>query len=450
MLEDLIRERKKKLVNIRKAGKNPYPARSRRDFPISEVIKNFSSLIKIGKPVALSGRAVSLRDQGGVVFIDVKDGSGEIQVIINKKKTHHFSFWRSNLDIGDFVEARGSLFKTKRGEKSLEAVGLRIISKSLRPLPKKWYGIKDEDEKLRKRYIDILLNTELKEVFEKRSSLVRAIREFLWGEGFMEVETPMLQPIPGGALARPFVTKHNALDQDFYLRIAPELYLKRLLVAGFDKVFEMGRVFRNEGIDRDHNPEFTMLELYWAYQDYKGLIKFTKKLLRPFIKGSWSKVSYVDAIKKNTGKSDAQIEKMRGGALDELFKKNVRPKLLKPTIVYDLPKSISPLAKSIEEKPELTERFQFIIDGTEIVNGFSELNDPIDQRERMQEQEKLFRGGDKEASRIDKDFLEALEYGMPPAAGLGLGIDRLAAIYTGQRSVKDVIMFPTLKSKKKK
>ena len=449
MLEDLIGERKKKLENIRNAGRNPYPARSKRDFPVAEVVKKFSSLAKSKKPLNLSGRVTSLRDQGGMVFLDLEDGSGKIQVVLNKKKTHHFDFWKSNLDIGDFAEVRGTLFKTKKGEKSIEAVKFHITVKSLRPLPKKWYGIKDEDERLRKRYIDMLLDPELKEVFEKRSLLIRKIREALWEDGFIEVETPILQPIPGGALARPFVTRHNALNQEFYLRIAPELYLKRLLVAGFDKVFEIGRVFRNEGIDRDHNPEFTMLELYWAYQDYKGLIKFTKRLLVPFVKGRWQEVSYVELLRKYTGKTKKQIESMEGSTIDELFKKKVRPKLIKPTIVYGHPKSLSPLSKSMEEDPKFTERFQFIVDGTEIVNGFSELNDPIDQRDRMEEQEKMFRKGDKEASRMDEDFLEALEYGMPTAAGLGLGIDRLAAIYTERHSVKDVIMFPTLKSKKK-
>jgi len=449
MLKNLIRERQRKLENIRKEGRNPYPAKTIRKISIQETVDGFVSLKKSGKSVSVAGRIKSFRDQGGLIFVDIDDGTGSMQVVVTKKNTHHFNFWKSNTDIGDFVEVRGDLFKTKRGEKSIQAIKFHVLSKSLRPLPTEHYGLKDEEERLRKRYIDILLSPELKDTFLKRSELIRKIREFLWKEGFVEVETPMLQPIPGGALAEPFKTHHNALKQDLYLRIAPELYLKRLLVGGFNKIFELGRVFRNEGMDREHNPEFTMLELYWAYQDYKGLIKFTKKLLKPFIKGAWTEVSYMDLMKKHTKKSQEELLKMKGSDIDEIFKKNVRPKLIKPTIVYDLPKSLSPLSKSRQDNPEITERFQFIVDGAEIVNGFSELNDPIDQRERMEEQEKLHRKGDKEASRMDEDFLEALEYGMPPAAGLGLGVDRLAAIYTGRHSVKDVIIFPTLRSKSK-
>jgi len=307
----------------------------------------------------------------------------------HKKEAHHFDFWKKNLDIGDFVEFRGNLMKTKRGEKSLLAVKTRMLTKSLRPVPKSWFGLKNEEERLRKRYLDILLDEGTKEVFKKRSEYIRHTRELLWGEGFMEVETPMLQPIPGGALARPFKTRHNTLKQDFYLRVAPELYLKRLLVGGYNKIFEIGRTFRNEGMDREHNPEFTMLELYWTYADYKDMIGLTKKILKPIVKGKWTEVSYIDAVKKHAGKSEKEIRKTKGHTLDELFKKKVRPKLVKPTIVYGLPKSLSPLAKSYEDDPELTERFQFILDGMELANGFSELNDPIDQRERMEEQEKL-------------------------------------------------------------
>ena len=448
MLKDLIRERRRKLGRIREAGRNPYPAKSGRSFPVSDALENFSAISRGKKSVTLAGRIRSFRDQGGLIFFDIDDGSGSIQIVATKKKTQHLDFWRANLDVGDFIEARGLLFKTKRGEKSLEVVKVRMLTKSLRPLPEKWHGLKDEEEKLRKRYLDILFTPELKGDFLKRSELIRKIREFLWEEGFLEVETPVLQQIPGGALASPFKTYHNALKQDFYLRIATELHLKRLLVAGFDKIFEMGRVFRNEGIDREHNPEFTELEIYWAYKDQKAMIQLVKKMLRPFIKGKWEEAPYIKLVEKYTGKKAKTLLAMEGSALDDLFKRNVRPKLIKPTIVYDLPKSLSPLAKSYEDSPEITERFQFIVDGVEVANGFSELNDPIDQRERMEEQEHLFRAGDKEASRLDEDFLEALEYGMPPAAGVGVGIDRLVSLYTGRRSIKEVILFPTLKSKK--
>ncbi len=447
MLDDLIKERRKKLSNIREAGINPYPSKSGRNFDASEVIKQFSKLEKAKKSLTLAGRVSSLRDQGNIIFIDLFDGTAVMQVVLSKKTAGQFDFWKKNIDIGDIVEFSGKLFKTKRGEKSLGVTRIKILTKSIRPLPQSWFGLKDEEERLRKRYIDTILDPDLRQTLDKRSEYIRKLRELLWKEGFMEVETPVLQPIPGGALARPFETKHNALGQNFYLRIAPELYLKRLLVGGFNKIFEIGRVFRNEGMDREHNPEFTMLELYWAYADYKDMIELTKKILKPIVKGRWAEASYVDLIRKYTKKSEKEIREMKGKTLDELFKKSVRPKLVKPTILYGYPKSISPLSKSSDDDATITERFQFIIDGMEVANGWSELNDPIDQRERMEEQEKMYRGGDEEASRMDEDFLEALEYGMPTAAGLGVGIDRVAALYAGKKSIKDVIIFPTLKNK---
>jgi len=448
-MTDIVKEKKKKLEAIRAKGINPYPARGFKKIAIGEAIQRFGQLERSKKITALGGRIMSLRDQGGIFFVDLDDGTGRIQGLAAKKQLRDFAFWKSNLDIGDFIEVRGKLFKTKRGEKTIEIRSLGILAKSLRPLPTTWFGLKDREERFRRRYLDIIFNPEVKEGIRQRSAIIRQLREFLWRENFMEVETPILQPLPGGALARPFITHHNALNQDFYLRIAPELYLKRLLVAGFNKIFEIGRVFRNEGIDRDHNPEFTMLELYWAYQDYQGLIRFTQKLLKPFMGSRWQKLTYLEAVKKYGGKKASRIEKMESFALDEVFKKEVRPKIIKPTIVVDYPKSISPLAKSKEDNPRLTERFQFFVDGMELVNGFTELNDPLDQRERMEAQEKLYRRGNKEASRLDEDFLEALEYGMPPAAGLGLGIDRLTAWVTGRPSIKEVIVFPTLRQRRK-
>lgn len=446
MIGDLIGERRRKLEKLRQAGRNPYPVTSHRNLSVAEALRRFAALSKQRKPFTLAGRVKALRDQGGVVFLDIDDGTGSIQIVARQGVTHHFDFWKETIDIGDFIEARGVLFKTKRGERSVDAVKLRVIAKSLRPIPSRWFGLKDEEAKLRRRYLDMLLDPSVREAIEKRSEVVRKMREFCWGEGFLEVETPVLHPIPGGALARPFVTYHNALKQDFYLRVAPELYLKRLLVGGFNKVFEIGRVFRNEGIDRDHNPEFTMLELYWAYADAKAMIALTKKLLKPFIKGAWTQMTFRDAVKKYS-KKKVDLESAEPGVIDELFKRDIRPKLVKPTILVDYPKSISPLAKLKENSTDTTDRFQFIVDGTEVANGFSELNDPIDQRERMEEQERLYRKGDKEVTRLDEDFLEALEYGMPPAAGLGVGVDRVAAIAAGKRSVKDVIIFPTLRRK---
>ncbi len=446
MLEDLTREKGKKLKELRTLGVNPYPARTKRDFSLKAVLDNWHSLEQAAKSISLVGRIRARRDQGGIIFLDLDDGSSSLQAVINKANFREFEFWRELIETGDFIEVRGRLFKTKRGEKSIEVRGLKLLTKTLRPLPNRWFGLKDTEERFRKRYLDIIFNPEVKETIEKRSKLIREMREFLWADGFMEVETPMLQPIPGGALARPFRTHHNALDVDFYLRIAPELYLKRLLVAGFNKIFEIGRVFRNEGIDREHNPEFTMLELYAAYKDGEWMIKFTERLLRPFIKVKWQRMSYKAALAKHT-KKKLDLLNMEGGKLDELFKKEVGPKLIKPVIIYDYPKSISPLAKSKDDEPRLTERFQFIIEGMEIANGFSELNDPLDQRERMEDQERRYRRGE-EASRMDEEFLEALEYGMPPAAGLGVGIDRLVAIVSGRPSIKESIIFPTLRPKK--
>jgi lysyl-tRNA synthetase class 2 len=447
MLSDIRKERFKRLKKLREGGINPFPAKVKTHLSIERAIVGFSGLCRSGKEIYLVGRIVSLRDQGRIFFFDIDDGTSKIQAVASKGELKRFDLWKGVLDMGDFVGVKGKLFKTKRGERSIRCVSLDILAKSLRPLPDSWFGLKDVEERFRRRYLDLIMNKEIKQSFELRSEIIRRLREFLWKEGFMEVETPVLQPVPGGAIARPFKTYHNALGEEFYLRIAPELYLKRLLIGGFNKVFEMGRVFRNEGMDRDHNPEFTMLELYWAYQDYNGLIKFTEKLLKPYIKGDWKRISYAEAFRKHAGKDLSKVQDKE--SIDDIFKRRVLPELEEPTIIYEHPKIISPLSKSKPEDLKITERFQFIVDSTEIVNGFSELNDPIDQRERMEHQEKLFRGGNQEASRMDSDFIEALEYGMPPAAGLGIGIDRLVALITGRGSVKESILFPTLRTKKK-
>jgi len=466
MLQDIIKERHRKLKNLIKAGINSYPARVKRTIPIAEAVKNFVKLSTSKKQIFVAGRIRALRDQGNLIFIDIKDESGKIQVVLkadnlqflggrtSRKKSipggstsqtlSCFKILKQNLDVGDFLSIAGPLFKTQKGEKSIEVKAVQIIAKSLRPLPTQWYGLKDIEERYRKRYLDIILNPEVKEKIIARSKIIETLRRDLAKEGFIEVETPMLQPLPGGALARPFITHHNALNCDFYLRVAPELYLKRLLVAGFEKIYEIGRNFRNEGIDADHNPEFTMFELYWAYQDWEGLMKFTEKLLKKFIPGKWQKITFEAVLKRCAKKS---LKKLTAEQIDEIFKKEVRPKIIKPTFITHYPKLLSPFAKSVKDKPELTERFQLIVDGMEIVNGFSELNDPLDQRERMEEQEKKCRQGNQEVSRLDEDFLEALEYGMPPAAGWGIGIDRLVAVATKNHNIKEIIIFPTLKSK---
>ena len=436
MLEDLIKERLKKKRN--------YPARVERTCSIEEILKDFDSLVKQKKAASVVGRIMGLRVQGALIFIDIQDAGGKIQGVIKKDEVKNFQEFKENTDIGDFAELNGVPFKTKSGEKSLLAKSAKNIAKSLRPLPSVWHGLQDIEERFRKRYLDILLNSGVKQNIVQRSKIIEYLRQALFQENFLEVETPMLQPIPGGARARPFATHHNALDVDFYLRISPELYLKRLLVAGFEKIFEIGRNFRNEGIDKDHNPEFTMLELYWAYQDYNGLIKFTEKLLKKFIPGKWRKINFLDLFKTRVKKD---YRKLSGEELEEIYKKELRPKITEPTLVLNYPEKIMPLAKLVPENPELTESFQLIVNGAEIVKGFSELNDPVIQRRQMEEQEKEYRAGNPEASRLDKDFLEALEYGMPPAAGFGLGIDRLVALVTKSRSVKEIIAFPTLRPK---
>jgi len=451
MLEDIIRERLKKRDNLIEAGYNLYPSKIGREYKISDVLRRFLFLSLLRRGVSVSGRIMGLRAQGGIIFLDLKDATGKIQAVLNKKQFKDFIILKDNLDIGDLAAVKGTLFKTKNGERSIAVKELTMAAKSLRPIPSEWFGLKDVEERYRKRYLDLLLNEEAANKIRLRSKIIQKLRNILEQDGFLEVETPMLQPIPGGATARPFKTHHNALDTDFYLRVAPELYLKRLLVGGMEKIFEIGRNFRNEGMDRDHNPEFTMLELYWAYQDYEGLMAALQSWLRQLIKelglqsnlsDEWQKITYEEAIKKYSGKS---LNQLTAEEIDEEFKKKVRPNLIQPTLVIRYPKAISPLAKSCFDNPNFTERFQLIAAGTELVNGFSELNDPADQRARMEEQEKRHRAGDEEASRLDEDFLEALEYGMPPAAGLGIGIDRLAALLTNTHSVKEIIIFPTLK-----
>lgn len=436
MLEDIIKERLKK--------RRDYPARVKRTHPIAQLLKNFGIFARKKNKIFVAGRVMGLRIQGSLIFLDIQDGEGKIQGVLKKDNLKNFQEFKNNIDIGDFVEIGGSLFKTKRGEKSILAVSARNIVKSLRPLPSVWHGLQDVEERYRKRYLDLLLNPRVKENLVQRSRIIEYLRQELFKEGFLEVETPVLQPIPGGARARPFVTHHNALDADFYLRIAPELYLKRLLVGGLERVFEIGRNFRNEGIDRNHNPEFTTLELYWAYQDYSELIKFLKKFLKKFIPGRWEERDFMDLFRQHVKKD---IRQLSSAELEEIYKKEIRNKIIKPTLILRYPEKIMPLAKLVPENPDLTESFQLIVDGAEIVKGFSELNDPFVQRKQMEEQEKEYRAGEAEASRLDEDFLEALEYGMPPAAGLGIGIDRLTAFVTKAHSIKEIIIFPTLKPK---
>ena len=428
-IEELRKVRMKKLKNLQKAGINPYPAEVLRTHTNKEALDAFRRLGN--KKVTLVGRVRSIREHGGSAFCHIEDGSTQIQTYFKQDKVgkKEYQLFLDNIDIGDFVEATGVLFKTKKGEKTLEVSKSRILAKTLLPLPEEWFGLKDVEERFRKRYLDLILNKEIKEKFKKRSEIIKKIRGFLDKSGFLEVETPELQSLAGGAKARPFKTHLNALNMDLYLRIAPELYLKRLLIGGFEKVYELGRSFRNEGMDREHNPEFTMLEFYAAYWDYETMMDFTEKLLKSLdnkiFKGKFKRVEYDKVVKKD--------EKEAFGKIKE------------PCFVINHPIEISPLSKKLDDKR--VARFQLIVNGFEIANGFSEINDPIDQVERFKAQEKQRKKGDKEAHQFDKEFIEALEYGMPPAAGIGIGIDRLVVLLTGSKTLREVILFPTMRPK---
>jgi lysyl-tRNA synthetase class 2 len=484
--DDLIKVRKQKVEAIKKQGIDPYPSVVSRSNSIKEIKDNFKKLAN--KKITLAGRLMRLRLMGKACFGNIKDELGNIQIYfkydnLGKKK---FEFLK-NIDLGDFLEVEGKLFNTKTGEITLDVSGYKILVKSLRPMPEKWHGIQNIETKHRQRYLDLLANSNVKQRFIIRSKIVSALREILNKQGFIEVETPILQAIPGGAAARPFVTHYNALDQDFYLRIAPELYLKRLLVGGFEKIYEINRNFRNEGVDTSHNPEFTMFELYYAYEDYEGLMKFVEDLMIKVIKmitgGNdieyqsnkiniklpFKRITYKNVIEKYTGVDIfqhkdikslmGQIKKLKikswdlpgaptwPKAVDELFKEKVSDNLIKPTFVINHPTELSPLSKKRKENSDEVERFQLYIGGLEIMNGFSELNDPVDQKERFEAQAKLRKTGDEEAMLKDSDFIEALEYGMPPTAGLGMGIDRLVMLLTNQQSIREAILFPHLRTK---
>ncbi|MBI4692199.1 MAG: lysine--tRNA ligase [Candidatus Terrybacteria bacterium] len=474
-LEDIRNERIRKLNLLKEKGIEPYPVSVERDFSVAEILKNFSKLSKKKKPFFVVGRIMAMRMHGGAGFFNINDGSASIQAYIKKDdiRTEQFDLFNDTVDIGDFVELRGTLFITKTKEKTIKVSQWRIIAKSLRPLPEKWYGLQDIEEKFRKRYLDLLMNDEVKQRFLLRSKIISEIRNFLDKENFIEVETPILQHLAGGALAEPFKTHHNTLDMELYLRIAPELYLKKLLIGGFEKVYELGRNFRNEGIDATHNPEFTMIEVYEAYQDAEGLRKFIEKIIKALIKKlskknlkKFNTISYFDVLKRfalitdiEKASRDSLILKAqqfgikvetfesREKIMDNIFKKICRPKIVQPTFVVDYPAGSSPLAKRKEGNWEMIDRFQLIIDGVEVANGFSELNDPIDQRNRFIEQDKAREKGEKEVSPSDEDYLEAMEYGMPPASGFGIGIDRLVMLLTNTHNIREVILFPILRPK---
>ncbi len=482
MLNDIRNERLKKLQTLKKRGVDPYPARVKRTILIGEARRGFATLEKSKKAIAIAGRVVGFRDQGKVIFADVRDESGQIQIVLKKDNLKNFDLLKSVLDLGDFISVSGSVFKTKKGEESIEVKYAEIAAKSLRPLPSEWHGLEDIETRLRKRYLDLLANPEARELFQKKAIFWDTARNFLKADGFLEVETPVFETVPGGADAEPFKTHHNALDTDFYLRISPELPLKKLLVGGFEKVFEIGRIFRNEGIDKEHLQDYTQLEFYWAYHDYDDLMTLVQKMYQAIVKGvtgklttvcgdkkinwgkQWQKVEYVAAFKK-AAKLDpvkashtellkkakafgSEPEKSfgRGRLIDLIFKKTVRPTLIQPCFLINPPVDVEPLAKRSEKNLALVERVQVVACGTELGKGFSELNDPIDQRARFEEQMKLRAAGDKEAQRLDEDFLEALEYGMPPAAGFGLS-ERLFAVLM-DKPVRETVIFPLMRPRK--
>ncbi len=494
-LNQLMKVRFEKLNKLRELGINPYPYEYPQTHKSREIKENFEKLEK--QIVSVAGRMMTVRLMGKAAFCDIQDEQGRIQIYVRKNEIgeRDFEIFKM-LDIGDLVGFKGEVFKTRTGEISVFAREFKLLAKSLRPLPivkeKEEDGKRivydqfaDKEMRYRQRYVDLIVNPEVKEVFVKRTQIIRAIRTFLDERGFLEVETPILQPIYGGATARPFVTHHNALDRKLYLRIANELYLKRLIVGGFERVYEFAKDFRNEGMDRFHNPEFTLLELYVAYKDYKWMMDFVEQLFAHVaqtvlgttkirfsgheidLSPPWQRLTMYEAIEKFTGVniSDMDEKQLRevaeklkvevtpemgsGKIIDEIFGEHVEPKLIQPTFIYDYPIEMSPLAKKHREKPGLVERFEPIIAGKEVANAFSELNDPIDQKERFLEQLKLRERGDEEAQMMDEDYIRALEYGMPPTAGLGIGIDRLVMLITDQPSIRDVILFPQMRPENK-
>ena len=481
MLDDIIRERLKKRKNLEDAGYDVYPATVKRTAPIAELVKNHTSLARAKKKLSAVGRIFAIRGQGGVSFIDIKDESGGIQIVFRKDNAPSFGVIRDNLDIGDYIEATGIAFVTKKGEKSIDAKEIRVATKAIRPIPSEWYGIADTETRLRKRYLELMLSADVRDMFRNKSVFWRTVRDTLLTEGFLEVETPVLEAVPGGADAEPFKTHHNALDIDLTLRISTELHLKRLMVGGFEKIFEIGRIFRNEGIDAEHLQDYTAMEMYWAYQDYEGLMKFIEKMYKQVIKNTtgglktkigdhtvdWSKkwpmVDYFTIFEKETGLDlnyatdeqlrayakkhdiDADNHPGRGRIIDAIFKK-VRHKLIQPCFLINPPVEIEPLAKRTEPGSNKVARFQVVAAGTELGKGFSELNDPVDQRERFTEQMKLREEGDKEAQQLDEDYVEAMEYGMPPMAGFGFS-ERLFSVLMNKPG-RETVFFPTMRPKK--
>lgn len=486
----IIKEIKKKVKDLRAKGFNLYPSGFRRDITVEEVLNRFgkmdnNELNEITDTFTLAGRVMSIRDFGKAVFIHIKDGTGKLQAYIRRDRVgdDNFEIFKF-IDIGDHVGLKGQLFRTKTDELTLLANTVVLLTKAQSPLPEKYHGLIDVEARYRQRYLDLIVNDNVRHTFILRSRIIQTIREFFDKENFIEVETPMMQSIPGGATARPFKTYHHALGMDLYLRVAPELYLKRLVIGGLDRIYELNRNFRNEGISTNHNPEFTMLEFYVAYATYEDLMDLTEQLFLYLLnklfgkltiryQGNlvdfttpWPRISLTDSLKDIGGIGEnvlldnkALIDLARskgvevkntegiGRVLDRLFEHIVEPKLIQPTFIIDHPIEVSPLSRRKDKEPEIAERFELFVAGKEIANAFSELNDPDDQRERFLEQARLRDSGDEEALFMDEDYLRALEYGLPPTAGEGIGIDRLVMILTDSPSIRDVILFPQMRKK---
>ena len=486
MALDEIRNTKiKKVEELRKSGTDPYPASSSRTNSVKEAIDNYDEW-KESKTIILAGRILARREHGGSTFFDIDDGSGNIQAYIKEDivGSDEYKHFQESIDRGDFIEIEGQLKDTKRQEKTIYVSKYKLLTKALLPLPEKWHGLEDVEERLRKRYLDFIMNPEERELFVKKSKFWQAMRGFLIKEGGLEVDTPILEQIPGGADAEPFKTHMNALSVDLFLRISPELNLKRLITAGYEKVFEIGRIFRNEGIDREHLQDYTQMEMYWAYYDYEKLMELIERLFKYVVRETlessahqyqdkaidwdspWKRYDYYEVFKKHTGLNLKETKEKdlinyakdngidnskhigKGRLIDIIFKKKVRPNLIEPGFLVLPPIDIEPLAKRYSEDPNRVERFQVVAGGTELGKGFSELNDPIDQRQRFEEQVKLGEAGDKEAQRMDEDFVETLEYGMPPTAGFGMS-ERFFA-FLMDRPVREIVFFPLMKPKSEK
>jgi lysyl-tRNA synthetase class 2 len=475
----LVAEMRDNLARMRELGVEPYPRRSERTHVSSEIVEAFDTLE--GTEVAVAGRLMSVRGHGKAGFADLVDGGGKVQLYVRKDEVgeEQYELWKL-VDVGDIVGARGEVMKTKTGEVSVKVKSVAVLAKALKPLPEKWHGLKDKELRYRHRSLDLIANDDSRRVFLLRSRMLRVSREFLWERGFVEVETPILQPNYGGAFARPFTTHHHSLGMDLYLRIADELYLKRLIVGGIERVFEIGKDFRNEGMDRTHSPEFSQLELYQAYADYHDMMEITESLVARLavellgttkvtwgdreidLSPPWRRLTVRDALVEAVGEEalgsaaalaaaakakglDVEAPVEFGPLAEDVLSTLVEPKLVEPTFLIDYPKAISPLAKETPEDPETVERFEFFIGGLELGNSFTELNDPDEQRRRFELQEAQREGGDAEAQGMDEDFVFALEHGMPPTGGLGIGLDRLAMLLTGAPNIRDVILFPPMR-----